>query len=115
MRLRLPSRKVCERFHFTYELEGCQKAVNYLTRYYGVRRLKLVVGGRRVMAKRTHKKYAAHYYRNRAYFVRRFLNKRTVLHELYHHIVDAKRITMPLGEEERKAEEFAREVMKRQT
>lgn len=108
MRLRLPSRKVCERFRLIYELHGAQKGANVLTEYYGVRRLKVVVDGRRV-----YKAYSAIYLKNRAYFKRRFVSKRIVLHELYHHIVEAKRITMPLREEERRAEEFAREVMKK--
>jgi hypothetical protein len=96
-----------------YELKGAQRGANVLTSYYGVRRLKLVVDGRKVLTTKAHKKYMAHYYRSSAYFVKRFFNKPTVLHELYHHIVDAKRITMRLREEERNAERFARFVMKK--
>lgn len=108
MRLRLPSRNVCERFHLTYELEGAQKGANVLTGYYRVRRMKIVVDGRRV-----YKAYSAEYLRNRAYFKRREIRKRLVLHELYHHLVEAKRLTMPLYEEERRADEFARKVMRK--
>jgi hypothetical protein len=113
MRLRFPSRKACRLFHLTYELEGAQRAVNYLTRYYRVKRLKLVVDGRKVIATRAHKKYAAHYYRSRAYFVKKFLKRKIVLHELFHHLIDQKQITMPLRQEERDAERFARFVMKK--
>lgn len=113
MRLRLPSKTTCEKFFLAYELKGCQEAVNYLTRYYGVRRLKLIVDGRKVLTTKAHKKYAAHYYKNKAYFVRRFLNKRIVLHELYHHLIDGKGITMPLRQEEKNAERFARAIMRK--
>ena len=49
MKIRMPSKKVCEKFHLTYELKGAQKAVNILTEYYGIRRMKIIVDGRRVM------------------------------------------------------------------
>jgi hypothetical protein len=113
MRIRIPSKKVCEKFVLIYELEGCQTAVNYLTAYYGIRRLKLIVDGRRVMRTKTHKTYLAHYCRNKAYFTRRGMNKRNVLHELYHHLVDIKGIEMPRWKEERMANLFVREVMKK--
>lgn len=108
MRLKFPSRNVCERFHLTYELEGAQKGANVLTSYYRVRRMKIVVDGRRV-----YKAYSAEYFRNRAYFKRREIRKRLVLHELYHHVVEAKGIVFKRREEERLADEFARKVMRR--
>jgi hypothetical protein len=111
MRIHIPSKKVCERFLLIYELEGCQRAVNYLTEYYGVRRLKLIVDGRRVMRTKTHKTYEAHYYRNKAYFTKKSVNKRNVLHELYHHIVEAKGLEMTLTKEEKEANGFVREVL----
>jgi len=113
MKIRIPSKKVCEEFRLIYELEGCQKAVNFLTKYYRIRRMMILVDGRRVMRTKTHKTYLAHYYRNRAYFTRRGMNKRNVLHELYHHLVDVKGIEMPRWKEEREANLFVREVMKR--
>jgi hypothetical protein len=48
MRIRIPSRKIRERFLLIYELEGCQKAVDFLTKYYGVRRMKIKLNGRKV-------------------------------------------------------------------
>jgi hypothetical protein len=80
MRIRVPSRKTRERFLLVYELEGCRKAADFLTRYYGVRPMRIVLNGRKVG-----RKYAAYYLQNRAYFTKRGLNKRLVLHELYHH------------------------------
>lgn len=65
MRLRFPSRNVCERFRLTYELEGAQKGTNVLTNYYRVKKMKVVVDGRRVS-----KGYSAEYLRNNAYFKR---------------------------------------------
>jgi len=108
MRLRLPSKNVCERFHLTYELEGAQKGANILTKYYRVKKMKVVVDGRKVS-----KGYSAEYFRNNAYFKRGEIRKRLVLHELYHHIVEAKGIVMQRRKEEMLADEFARKVMKR--
>jgi hypothetical protein len=48
MRIRIPSKRVREEFLITYELEGCQKATDFLTEYYGVRRMKIVLNGRKV-------------------------------------------------------------------
>lgn len=48
MRRLIPSKKVCEEFLLTYEMKGCQKALNLLSEYYGIRRMKNVVEGRRV-------------------------------------------------------------------
>jgi hypothetical protein len=53
------------------------------------------------------------YLKNRAYFKKREIRKRLVLHGLFHHLVEAKGLTMPLREEERRADEFARNVMRR--
>ncbi|MGQ9461047.1 MAG: hypothetical protein ACUVRA_07445 [Candidatus Bathyarchaeaceae archaeon] len=109
MRIRIPSKRACKRFLLIYELEGCQKAVNYLTKYYGIRKMKLIVDGRRVMRTRTHKTYLAHYYRNKAYFTKRGLTKRNVLHELYHHIAEAYGIEV--RDEEKLANRFAKEIL----
>lgn len=106
MRL-IPSKRVVEEFLLTYELKGCQKAVNLLTGYYGIRRMKIVVNGRRVG-----NGDEACYYKNKAYFTRRGLNKRNVLHELYHHIVYVNDWTMSLIVEEKRANTFARALLK---
>jgi DNA repair photolyase len=46
--VKLPPRRVRERFLVIYELEGCKKAVNYLSKYYGVRRMRIVLNGKKV-------------------------------------------------------------------
>jgi hypothetical protein len=55
----------------------------------------------------------ADYFEGIACFTRKGLNKRNVLHELYHHIVGAKGIEMPKMREERMARLFVREVMRK--
>jgi len=68
--------------------------------------MKVVVDGRKVS-----KKYSAEYYRNRAYFKKKEIRKRLVLHELYHHIIEAKGLEMSLTKEEKEANAFARKVL----
>lgn len=48
MHIKIPSKKIRGRFLLIYELESCQKAVDFLTKYYGVRRMRIVLDGRRV-------------------------------------------------------------------
>jgi len=48
MRIKAPPRKIREEFLLIYELEGCQKAVDFLTKYYRIRRMKIVLNGRKV-------------------------------------------------------------------
>jgi hypothetical protein len=98
MRLRIPPKKICERFLLIYELEGCQKAVNYLASYYGIRKMKIVLDGKKVGKK----SWKAVYDGGKAYFRKEGLNKRTALHELYHHIVAVYPLEMDLTEEEQR-------------
>lgn len=77
----IPSRKVREEFCLTYELKGAQKAVDMLSRYYGIRRMKIIVDGWKVGNSDD-----ACYYDYVAYFKKRRLKKRNVLHEFYHHL-----------------------------
>jgi hypothetical protein len=102
MRIRVPSKKIRERFLLIYELEGCQKAINFLTEYYGVRRMRIVLNGRRVG-----NGDIAVYFQNRAYFTKKGLKKRTVLHELYHHLVYVKGLELSSRIEERYARRYA--------
>ena len=108
MKLRIPSRKVCEKFHLTYELKGAEKAVRVLTEYYGIPKMKIILNGRRVM-----RACECDYFEGIACFTKKGLNKRNILHELYHHISEAKGIEMPKMREERMASVFVREVMRR--
>jgi hypothetical protein len=107
MRKRLILRKkIREKFLLTYELKGCQKVVDFLTRYYGIRRMKIVLDGRRVG-----NGDIACYDNCRAYFTKRGLTKRTVLHELYHHLVYVSEMEMPETKEERTANRYARDFL----
>ncbi len=81
---------------------GCQKAVDFLSKYYGVRRMKVVLDGRRVG-----NGDIACYFRNRAYFTKRGLTKRTVLHEFYHHLVSVNGQDIPNRLEEIDANTYA--------
>jgi hypothetical protein len=52
------------------------------------------------------------YFQNRGYFTKRGLNKRTVLHELYHHLIDAHEIDLSSRIEEKEANNYARAFLK---
>jgi hypothetical protein len=104
--IRIPPKRIRERFIITYELEGCQKAVNFLTEYYGIRRMKIILNGKKVG-----KNNVALYYENKAYFTKRGLMKRTVLHEMYHHLVYQKGLGLSNGIEERQAVSYANEFL----
>jgi hypothetical protein len=67
--------------------------------------MKIVVDGRRVGGN-----YLAAYEDNVSYFKKSSLNKRTMLHEFYHHLVNNGRVTSE--GEERKAENYARKMIK---
>jgi len=106
MGISVPAKRIREKFWIIYELEGCQKAVNFLAEYYGVRRMKIVLDGKKVG-----KRYYAIYSRNKAYFTKRGLKKKTVLHELYHHLVKEKGLELLDSIEERQAISYAREFL----
>lgn len=108
MRVRLPSKEVREKFLLVYELKGCQEAVNYLTKHYGVRPMRIILKGRRV----GNGDIAVYCYgMNRAYFTKKGLTKQTVLHELYHHLAYVSRLEMSNAKEERAANGFARDFL----
>ena len=106
MRIKVPSKRIRERFSLVYELEGCQKAVDFLTKYYGVRRMKIKLNGRKVG-----NRWVASYFQNKAYFSKRGLKKRTVLHELYHHLAYVNRLDISKTKEERDANRYARDFL----
>jgi len=103
MRIRVPSKKIRERFLLIYELEGCQKAVDFLTKHYGVRRTKIILNGRKVG-----NGDIAVYFQNKAYFTKRGLTKLTVLHELYHHLVYVSGLEISKTKEERDANRYGK-------
>jgi len=108
MKIRIPSKKVCEKFHLTYELKGAQKAVGVLIEYYKILRMKIILDGRKVT-----RGYECDYFEGIASFTKRGLKKRNVLHELYHHIVENKNCEMSERKEEREANIFARAVIRK--
>jgi len=108
MRIRVPSKKICERFFLVYELRGCQEAVDFLTLYYKVRRMKIVLNGRKVG-----NGDIAVYFQNRAYFTKRGLTKPIILHELYHHLVYVRGLEMSETKEERAANSYARDFLEK--
>jgi len=46
----------------------------------------------------------------KAYFTKRGLTKRTILHELYHHIAYVEDLDMPVRTEERQANYYSRKL-----
>ena len=107
MKIRVPSKKVSERFHLTYELSGAQRAVDVLARYYGIRKMKIVRNGKKVG-----NGYEASYNGNVAYFKKEGLNKTNVLHEFFHHIIYIRKLETTESAEERGANRFAREILR---
>lgn len=106
MRIRVPRKKVRERFLLIYELEGCQKAVDFLAKYYKVRKMRIILNGKKVG-----NGDIAVYFKNKAYFTKRGLNKRNVLHELYHHLVYVNGFKMTKTTEEKAANSYVRDFM----
>jgi hypothetical protein len=78
------------------------------TEYYGVRRMRIVLDGRKVG-----NGDRACYFRNRAFFSKKGLTRKNVLHELYHHLVEMKGLELPERIEEKQANRYAREFVKK--
>lgn len=68
--------------------------------------MKIVLDGRKVG-----KGDVACYFRNRAYFTKRGLRKRTVLHEFYHHLVSVNWQHISNRIEEKEANNYVRKVL----
>ena len=103
--MKLPSKKIIEEFHLTYELSGAQKGIDVLARYYGVHRMRILLDGRRVG-----KGDEASYFQNKAFFTKKGLTRANVLHEFYHHLVDG--LELSESREEREADRFTREMFR---
>ena len=69
--------------------------------------MKVILDGRRVG-----NGDEACYYENKAYFTKKGLNKRNILHELYHHLAYANDWDMSERMEEKKANNYARRILK---
>lgn len=105
----LPSKRVCEKFNLAYELKGAQRAVDLLARHYGIRRMTIVVDGRRVA---NSDRACYDYDSYTAYFKKRTIRKRLVLHEFYHHLAYVEDWDMSGKKEEREADRYARSILR---
>jgi len=104
----IPSRRVREEFRLTYELKGAQRAVDFLARHYGIKRMRIAVDGRRV----GNGDEACYVYETRtAYFKRKAVDRSNVLHEFYHHLAYASKLELSRNEEEREADRYASETL----
>lgn len=108
MRQVIPSQRVREEFNLIYELYGCKRAINYLSRYFKIRRMKIVVDGRKVG---NGDDACYDYYKYTAYFKKKELNKFNVLHEFYHHITYLTEWEISERTEEKEANGYAKEVI----
>ena len=75
-------------------------------KYSGVRRMKIKLNGRKVGDR-----CFASYFQNRAYFTKKGLTKRTVLHEFYYHLAYAYDLDLLERTEERAANGYARNFL----
>ena len=69
--------------------------------------MKVVLDGRRVG-----NGDEACYYKNKSYFTKRRLNRRNVLHELYHHLAYVNEWEMSERREENEADRYARSFLR---
>lgn len=107
MKVRVPPKRVREEFILTCELKGSQKGIDLLSEHYGVKTMKVILDGRRVG-----NGDLGCYYRNKAYFSRKGLNRRNLLHEFFHHLVETQGIEMPARTEEKGANSYAKAFFK---
>jgi hypothetical protein len=103
MIIKCPPKSVIKKFYRICELNGSQKAINYLSHYYNIRRMKLVVNGRCV----GNGAVACYDYDDcTAFFTKRGFTTRNVLHEFYHHLIGQ----IVLKYDERDADRYARQM-----
>ena len=107
MRIRVPRKRIRAEFNLIYEIQGCQRAINYLSKFYRIPRMRIIVNGRK-----TGKTCVAFYEDGKATFRKSSLNKENVTHEFFHHLVNCRRLKMAEREEEKEANVFAREFLK---
>jgi hypothetical protein len=107
VRIRIPNKKTREEFRLIYELEGAQRALNYLANYHGIRKMRIVLNGKKVG-----KGCEGVYFSNKAFFTKKGLTKRTVLHEFYHHLIETKGLELPERTEEKEANDYAKRLLR---
>ena len=74
--------------------------------------MRVILDGKRVGTRKAND-WSACYSENKAYFTKKGLNKRTVLHEFYHHLLEKKGLELPEHIEEKEAHSYAREFVKK--
>jgi hypothetical protein len=74
--------------------------------------MRVILDGKRVGTRKGNG-WLACYSQNKAYFTKRGLNKRTVLHEFYHHLVEIKGLELPERIEEKQANSYSSEFVKK--
>jgi hypothetical protein len=79
-----------------------------LARAYGIKRMKIILNGRKVGNGDD-----ACYFESKAYFSKKGLNKSTILYELYHHLIEAKGLEMPYRKKEKEANNYTSEFVKK--
>ena len=87
---------------------GIQSSILLVFRYSEVHRGTYSVLGRKQV------EGVAFYMSNRAVFKKRGLDRRTILHEVFHHLANANGLVMPERTEEKEANDYARQFLKRQ-
>jgi hypothetical protein len=70
--------------------------------------MKIKLNGRKVG-----NRWIASYFQNRAYFTKKGLTRRTVLHELYHHLAYVNGLNVSKTKEERTANSYSRDFLGR--
>jgi hypothetical protein len=70
--------------------------------------MRIILNGKRVK-----KESLAWYLENKACFKKEGLKKRTVLHELYHHLVASKGFELAIRTEEKEANNYSKEFLKK--
>jgi hypothetical protein len=83
--------------------------VNYLSKYYGVKRMRIFLNGRKAG-----KWCVGMYLKNRAYFKKEGLTRKIILHEFYHHLIETSGIDISINVEEREANNFSKKFLARQ-
>ena len=104
----IPSKRICEEFYLAYELKGAQRAVNLLTKYYKIRKMKIIVNGHKVG---NNNKASYNYTNYTAFFKKNGINRFNVLHELYHHIANVENWEFSDKREEREADKYAKKIL----
>jgi len=73
--------------------------------------MKIILNGKRVGTRKSNG-WLASYSEGKAFFTKRGLNRRSVLHEFYHHLIEMNMFEIPIRKEEAEANSYSRELLK---